>query len=65
MDNDQVFTFAKKIAAPYDMVMQTKQLRRPSVVHFTAGRVATHECSADDAARLRQGVCRVWHVQER
>ncbi|VVA40355.1 PREDICTED: pyridoxal [Prunus dulcis] len=29
MDDDEVFTFAKKIAAPYDMVMQTKQLRRP------------------------------------
>ncbi|ONH90424.1 hypothetical protein PRUPE_8G053100 [Prunus persica] len=37
MDDDEVFTFTKKIAAPYDMVMQTKQLRRLHVVHFTAG----------------------------
>ncbi|CAL5387847.1 unnamed protein product [Camellia sinensis] len=28
MDDAEVFTFAKKIAAPYDLVMQTKQLGR-------------------------------------
>ncbi|KAL0016677.1 hypothetical protein SO802_003746 [Lithocarpus litseifolius] len=37
MDDDEVFSFAKKIAAPYDLVMQTKQLRRLLVVHFAAG----------------------------
>ncbi|KAG6468069.1 hypothetical protein ZIOFF_072635 [Zingiber officinale] len=34
------FAFAKRIAAPYDLVMQTKQLGRLPVVHFAAGGVA-------------------------
>ncbi|KAL0006512.1 hypothetical protein SO802_014073 [Lithocarpus litseifolius] len=39
MDDDEVFSFAKKIVAPYDLVMQTKQLGRLPVVHFAAGGV--------------------------
>ena len=52
MDDDEVFTFAKKIAAPYDLVMQTKQLGRLPVVHFAAGGVAT---PADAALMMQLG----------
>ncbi|KAF2312560.1 hypothetical protein GH714_035068 [Hevea brasiliensis] len=54
MDDDEVFTFAKKIAAPYDLVMQTKQLGRLPVVHFAAGGGSDPSgCSHDDAAGMR------------
>ncbi|KAK2995578.1 hypothetical protein RJ640_000054 [Escallonia rubra] len=53
MDDDEVFTFAKKIAAPYDLVMQTNQLGRLLVVHFAAGGVATQA----DAALMMQLGC--------
>ncbi|RYR36258.1 hypothetical protein Ahy_A10g051260 isoform B [Arachis hypogaea] len=52
MDDDEVFTFSKKIAAPYDLVMQTKQLGRLPVVHFAAGGVAT---PADAALMMQLG----------
>ncbi|KAH7864055.1 hypothetical protein Vadar_025182 [Vaccinium darrowii] len=52
MDDDEVFSFAKKIAAPYDLVMQTKQLGRLPVVHFAAGGVAT---PADAALMMQLG----------
>ncbi|KAJ0808797.1 putative pyridoxal 5'-phosphate synthase subunit PdxS/SNZ, ribulose-phosphate binding barrel [Helianthus annuus] len=41
MDDDKVFTFAKKIVAPYDLVMQTKPLGWLPVVQFAAGGVAS------------------------
>ncbi|KAK8949894.1 putative pyridoxal biosynthesis protein PDX1.1 [Platanthera guangdongensis] len=53
MDDDEVFSFAKKIAAPYDLVMQTKQLGRLPVVQFAAGGVATPA----DAAMMMQLGC--------
>ncbi|XP_050369676.1 probable pyridoxal 5'-phosphate synthase subunit PDX1 [Argentina anserina] len=53
MDDDEVFAYAKKIAAPYDMVMQTKQMGRLPVVHFAAGGVATPA----DAAMMMQLGC--------
>ncbi|KAL0457747.1 UNVERIFIED_CONTAM: putative pyridoxal 5'-phosphate synthase subunit PDX1 [Sesamum latifolium] len=66
MDDDEVFTFAKKIQAPYDLVMQTKQLGRLPVVHFAAGGVAT---PADAALMMQLGCdgvfCWVRGVQER
>lgn len=52
VDDDEVFTFAKKIAAPYDLVMQTKQLGQLPVVHFAAGGVAT---PADAALMMQLG----------
>ncbi|KAJ7949976.1 Pyridoxal 5'-phosphate synthase subunit PDX1 [Quillaja saponaria] len=52
MDDDEVFTFAKKIAAPYDLVLQTKQLGRLPVVQFAAGGVAT---PADAALMMQLG----------
>ncbi|ESQ52478.1 hypothetical protein EUTSA_v10017969mg [Eutrema salsugineum] len=52
MDDDEVFAFAKKIAAPYELVMQTKQLGRLPVVQFAAGGIAT---PADAALMMQLG----------
>ncbi|VFR00403.1 unnamed protein product [Cuscuta campestris] len=52
MDDDEVFAFAKQIQAPYDLVMQTKQLGRLPVVQFAAGGVAT---PADAALMMQLG----------
>ncbi|KAG0573391.1 hypothetical protein KC19_VG174600 [Ceratodon purpureus] len=41
LDDDEVFTFAKEISAPYELVRQTKQLGRLPVVNFAAGGIAT------------------------
>ncbi|GMI91832.1 pyridoxine biosynthesis 1.2, ARABIDOPSIS THALIANA PYRIDOXINE BIOSYNTHESIS 1.2 [Hibiscus trionum] len=52
MDEDEVFTFSKKIAAPYDLVAQTKQMGRLPVVHFAAGGIVT---PADAALMMQLG----------
>lgn len=52
MDDDEVFTFAKKIEAPYDIVAQTKQMGRLPVVHFAAGGIVT---PADAALMMQLG----------
>jgi pyridoxal 5'-phosphate synthase pdxS subunit len=52
MDDDEVFTFAKKIEAPYDLVAQTKQMGRLPVVHFAAGGIVT---PADAALMMQLG----------
>ncbi|KAL4334598.1 hypothetical protein GQ457_07G031860 [Hibiscus cannabinus] len=52
MDEDEVFAFAKKIAAPYDLVAQTKQMGRLPVVHFAAGGIVT---PADSALMMQLG----------
>ncbi|KAL0916451.1 hypothetical protein M5K25_013968 [Dendrobium thyrsiflorum] len=52
MDDDEVFSLAKRISAPYDLVMQTKQLGRLPVVQFAAGGVAT---PADAALMMQLG----------
>ena len=52
MDNDEFFTFAKQIASPYELVRQTKQLRRLPVVNFAAGGVTT---PADAALMMQLG----------
>lgn len=41
MDEDEVFSFSKKISAPYDLVAQTKQMGRMPVVQFAAGGITT------------------------
>ncbi|KDP37227.1 hypothetical protein JCGZ_06283 [Jatropha curcas] len=53
MDEDEVFAFAKKIAAPYDLVAQTKQMGRLPVVQFAAGGIM----SPADAALMMQLGC--------
>lgn len=52
MDDDEVFSVAKNLGAPYDLVMQTKQLGRLPVVQFAAGGVAT---PADAALMMQLG----------
>ncbi|XP_024399291.1 probable pyridoxal 5'-phosphate synthase subunit PDX1 [Physcomitrium patens] len=52
LDDDEVFTYAKEIQAPYELVRQTKQLGRLPVVNFAAGGVAT---PADAALMMQLG----------
>ncbi|KAG6474811.1 hypothetical protein ZIOFF_064026 [Zingiber officinale] len=52
MDDDEVFAFAKRIAAPFDLVMQTKQQGRLPVALFAAGGVTT---PADAALMMQLG----------
>ncbi|XP_050232236.1 pyridoxal 5'-phosphate synthase-like subunit PDX1.2 [Mercurialis annua] len=52
MDEDEVFAFAKKIGAPYDVVAQTKQMGRLPVVQFGAGGIVT---PADAALMMQLG----------
>lgn len=53
MDEDELFTFAKNIQAPYALVKQTAELGRLPVVNFAAGGVAT---PADAALMMQLGV---------
>jgi pyridoxal 5'-phosphate synthase pdxS subunit len=53
MDEDEMFTFAKEIGAPYDLVVETAKLGRLPVVNFAAGGVAT---PADAALMMQLGV---------
>lgn len=53
MDEDEVFGFAKRIGAPYDLLIQAKQMGRLPVVQFAAGGIATPA----DAALVMQLGC--------
>ncbi|MDX2161180.1 MAG: pyridoxal 5'-phosphate synthase lyase subunit PdxS [bacterium] len=53
MDENELFTYAKNIQAPYDLVKETAQLGRLPVVNFAAGGVAT---PADAALMMQLGV---------
>ena len=53
MDEDEMFTYAKEIGAPYDLVVETAKLGRLPVVNFAAGGVAT---PADAALMMQLGV---------
>jgi pyridoxal 5'-phosphate synthase pdxS subunit len=53
MDEDELYTYAKNIQAPYDLVKETAQLGRLPVVNFAAGGVAT---PADAALMMQLGV---------
>lgn len=53
MDEDELFSFAKEIRAPYPLVKQTAELGRLPVVNFAAGGVAT---PADAALMMQLGV---------
>ncbi|KAJ9179167.1 hypothetical protein P3X46_010986 [Hevea brasiliensis] len=52
MDEDEVFAFAKKKAAPCDLVAQTKQMGRLPVAQFAAGGIVT---PADAALMMQLG----------
>merc|ERR1712070_199851 len=53
MDDDELFTYAKEIGAPLDLLQQTKTDGRLPVVNFAAGGVAT---PADAAMCMQLGV---------
>jgi pyridoxal 5'-phosphate synthase pdxS subunit len=53
MDEDELFTYAKEIGAPYALVAETAALGRLPVVNFAAGGVAT---PADAALMMQLGV---------
>jgi pyridoxal 5'-phosphate synthase pdxS subunit len=53
MDEDELFTYAKDIQAPYALVKETAELGRLPVVNFAAGGVAT---PADAALMMQLGV---------
>lgn len=53
MDEDELFTYAKEIGAPYALIAETAQLGRLPVVNFAAGGVAT---PADAALMMQLGV---------
>jgi len=53
MPEDEVMAFAKEIGAPYEIVMETRQLGRLPVVNFAAGGIAT---PADAALMMQLGV---------
>jgi len=53
MDKAEVYTFAKQIGAPVELVKETKKLGRLPVVNFAAGGVAT---PADAALMMQLGM---------
>merc|ERR1712193_384161 len=53
MDDDEVFTLAKELGAPVDLVQKTKRDGKLPVVNFAAGGVAT---PADAALCMQLGV---------
>lgn len=53
MDEAEIYTFAKEIGAPLELVKETRELGRLPVVNFAAGGVAT---PADAALMMQLGV---------
>ncbi|HET7377124.1 MAG TPA: pyridoxal 5'-phosphate synthase lyase subunit PdxS [Anaerolineae bacterium] len=53
MAPEEVMAYAKEIGAPYDLVVETKELGRLPVVNFAAGGIAT---PADAALMMQLGV---------
>ena len=66
MDEDELFTYAKNIQAPYDLVVETAEARTSAGGQLRGGR-RRHTCGrgADDAAWRGRRVRRVRHFQER
>ncbi|CAM6045667.1 unnamed protein product [Sphagnum compactum] len=52
LEDDELFTFAKQISAPYELVKLVKQLGRLPVVNFAAGGIST---PADAALMMQLG----------
>jgi pyridoxal 5'-phosphate synthase pdxS subunit len=51
--DDELMSYAKEIGAPYELLKQTRQLGRLSVVNFAAGGIAT---PADAALMMQLGM---------
>ena len=66
MPEEEVMAFAKEIGAPYELVLETRQLGRLPVVNFAAGGIATPaDAALDDAAGRGRRLCRLRHLQIR
>lgn len=52
MDDEELYTYAKEISAPYHLLKETARLKRLPVVNFAAGGVAT---PADAALMMQLG----------
>ena len=63
MSNDELMAEAKKLGAPYELLLKIKQLGRLPVLNYAAGGVAT---PADAALmmelRSRWSVCWFWYI---
>lgn len=53
MPEEELMAYAKEIGAPYELVLETRQLGRLPVVNFAAGGIAT---PADAALMMQLGV---------
>ena len=53
LPDDEMMAFSKEIGAPYELVLETRQLNRLPVVNFAAGGIAT---PADAALMMQLGV---------
>ncbi|HEY4693761.1 MAG TPA: pyridoxal 5'-phosphate synthase lyase subunit PdxS, partial [Bellilinea sp.] len=53
LPDEEVMVFAKELGAPYELVLETRQLGRLPVVNFAAGGIAT---PADAALMMQLGV---------
>ena len=53
MDEDELFTYAKNIRAPYDLLLQVREKGQLPVVNFAAGGIAT---PADAALMMQLGM---------
>jgi pyridoxal 5'-phosphate synthase pdxS subunit len=53
LPDEELMAFAKEIGAPYELVVETRQLGRLPVVNFAAGGIAT---PADSALMMQLGV---------
>lgn len=53
LGDEELMAFAKEIGAPYELILETKQLGRLPVVNFAAGGIAT---PADAALMMQLGV---------
>jgi pyridoxal 5'-phosphate synthase pdxS subunit len=53
MPNEELMSYAREIRAPYELVVETKELGRLPVVNFAAGGIAT---PADAALMMQLGV---------
>ncbi len=66
MDEDELFTYAKEIQRPYDLVKQTAELGQPACGKLCRRRRChPRRRRADDAVGRRWRVRRLWHLQER
>jgi len=65
MDEDELFTFAKEIGAPYGWVKETREAGRLPVVNFGGGAPPPRRCRAHDAVGHGRRVRGQRHFQER